>query len=180
MFGFLRRNRRDAVIERLHAAVVEASRGQELYGDAGFPDTIEGRFESLTLHALLVLRRLRALPAPAADVAQELVDCVFAHLEVAMRESGVGDVGVPKKMKKLGRAFYDRTAKYTAALDAADAQALAAELGRRLERDGSEMHHLARHLMAAEATLAAQDLDGLLAAPAFPSREPVKAGVSTS
>jgi cytochrome b pre-mRNA-processing protein 3 len=168
MFAFLRPNRSESVVERLHAAVVAASRRPELYGDGGFPDTIEGRFESLTLHVLLVLRRLRALPDPAAEVAQELVDSVFAHLEIAMRESGVGDMGVPKKMKKLGRAFYDRTAKYEAALEAADEAVLSDELGRRLGRDGEGLGPLSQHLLESEMALGRQDLDALLKEPAFP------------
>ena len=168
MFGFLRPNPRKAVIDRLHAAIVEASRRPALYEPGGFPDTFEGRFEALSLHVLLVLRRLRGLPEPAGEVAQELVDSVFAHLEAAMRETGVGDMGVPKKMKKLGRAFYDRMAKYEDALDRRDADALAAELGRRLERQPSDIAALAAHLLAAGDALTGQGLDALLAAPAFP------------
>ena len=172
MFGFLRRpRRREAVIDHLHEAIVAASRRPDLYGDEGFPDTFEGRFESLTLHVLAVLRRLRALPAPAADVAQDLVDSVFAHLEVAMRESGVGDMGVPKKMKKLGRAFYDRTAKYEAALEARDGPALGEELGRRLGRDAASFGDLTTYLLAMGDTMGRQDLAAILDRPAFPAPE---------
>jgi cytochrome b pre-mRNA-processing protein 3 len=168
MFGFLRPDPRKAVIDRLHGAIVEASRRPALYEATGFPDTFEGRFEALSLHVLLVLRRLRGLPAPAGEVAQELVDSVFAHLEAAMRETGVGDMGVPKKMKKLGRAFYDRMAKYEDALERRDSDALAAELGRRIGREGADLSALADHLLAAGDALAGQGLDAILAAPAFP------------
>ena len=169
MFGFLRARRREAVIDRLHGAIVAAARRPELYGAGGFPDSVDGRFEALTLHVLLVLRRLRVLPDPAGDVAQELVDSVFSHLEVGLRETGIGDMGVPKKMKKLGRAFYDRTAKYEAALESRDAGALAAELGRRLDVERpSDFAGLAAHLIEAQQALSGQDLEGLLDAPAFP------------
>ena len=169
MFGFLRARRREAVIERLHGAIVAAARRPALYGAGGFPDSLDGRFEALTLHVLLVLRRLRALPDPAGEVAQELVDSVFSHLEVGLRETGVGDMGVPKKMKKFGRAFYDRTAKYEDALESRDAGALATELARRLgvERP-AELAGLAAHLISAQKALSGQELDGLLDGPAFP------------
>ncbi|WP_245512900.1 ubiquinol-cytochrome C chaperone family protein [Enterovirga rhinocerotis] len=150
------------MVDRFHAAVVDASRDPRLFGDGGFPDTIEGRFESLVLHVMLVLRRLRNLPAPAGDMAQDLVDTVFAHLEIALRESGVGDMGVPKRMKKLGRAFYDRTAKYEAALEARDPASLAAELAKRLGGEAATYAGLAEYCLASETTLASRDLDGLL------------------
>lgn len=173
MFGFLRRKRRDATIAHLHDAIVAAAREPRLYGEGGFRDSVDERFEALTLHVLLVLRRLRELPAPAAEVAQELVDSVFAHIEAGMRETGVGDMGVPKKMKKLGRAFYDRTAKYEAALEDRDAAALGAELARRLGRQDG-MDGLAAYLLGSVKTLSGQDLAGLLERPAF--AEPARIG----
>lgn len=174
MFGFLRRNRREALIDRLHEAIVASSRHPALYGPAGFPDSVEGRFEALTVHMLLVLRRLRGLPDPAAEVAQELVDSIFAHLEVSMRETGVGDMAVPKRMKKLGGAFYDRSAKYEAAFADADVASLSSELSRRLGRAEQELDPLARYVLAAERELAAQDLAALLAGPRFPSPDMVE------
>lgn len=161
--GFGRRKGREIPVERLYGAVVAASRHPALYEIHGLPDTLDGRFESLVLHGLVVLRRLRALPAPAQDVAQDLVDAVFAHLEIAMRESGIGDFGVPKRMKKLGTGFYDRLTAYEAALDAGP-DALAAALGDRLGLpDG--LGSFAREIVAAEARLATCDLAAILAAP---------------
>lgn len=165
MFGLRRRDARDDLISRFHAAIVDASREPALYGEGGLPDTVDGRFESLTLHVLLVLRRLRELPAPAAEVAQELVDAVFSHLEIALRESGVGDFGVPKRMKKIGQAFYDRTARYEAALASGDEGALAAELARRLGIGADALAATARHVVSAGSRLATRDLDAVLAVP---------------
>lgn len=162
MFGLGRRAAGARLIEALHAALVEASREPDLYGESALPDTVEGRFESLTLHTLLVLRRLGQLPPPADDVAQDLVDAVFAHLEIALREMGVGDFGVPKRMKKLAGAFYDRTHRYAAALDARSADALAHELGDRLPLVPGAGAGLADFLLSAERSLASRDLDGLV------------------
>jgi len=172
MFGFKRK--RDSgreLIERLHAHVVEASRRPELYLEGGLPDTMEGRFEALTLHALVVLRRLRELPPPADDVAQELVDALFAHLEIALREMGIGDFGVPKRMKKLASAFFDRTSKYDPLIEAKDGTALAAELADRLGLASPRFQPFADHLLVSEAKIAGLTLDEILAGRAFAQPE---------
>ena len=168
MFGWARRKASVDSIARLHAAITSASREPSLYGERGMPDSIEGRFESLTLHVLLVLRRMNALPSPAADVAQELVDAVFAHLEIALREMGVGDFGVPKRMKKLATAFYDRTWKYADALDQADIGQLAAAIAVRLPTaDPDGYRRVAAYCLASERALGRVDLAGLVAGPPF-------------
>lgn len=162
MFGFAARAERRRVIDRLHHDVVAQSRRPSLYGPGGLPDTVEGRFEALTLHVLLVIRRTRTLPPPAEEVAQELIDSVFAHLEIAMRESGVGDFGVPKRMKKLARAFYDRTLKYESALAAGDDGALAQELGLRVGAEPEALRGVLRELEATRRRLDGADLEALL------------------
>ena len=169
MFGFARRAARRRLIEGLHDAVVEQSRAPSLYGPGRFPDTVEGRFEALVLHVLVTMRRLRTLPPPAEDVSQELVDAVFAHLEIALRELGVGDMGVPKRMKSLARAFYDRTLKYEAALSAGDADALTAEIAGRLGQEPASLAAAAEAILAAERRLSACDLDAILSGRALAS-----------
>ena len=167
MFGLWRRSRRGDLVDTLHERIVAQSRVPELYVGGGLPDTVEGRFESLALHALLVLRRLRVLPTPAEDVAQDLVDRVFAHLEIALREIGIGDMGVPKRMKKIAGAFYDRTRLYDPPIAAGDAAALAAEIAGHLGVEAGTLMPLARYCLASEGELAACDLAGLFAAPRF-------------
>lgn len=160
MFAFLKRRPDVDAVGALHERVVAASRDPALYGEGGLPDTVEGRFEALALSALVVLRRLRRLPAPAGDVAQELVDALFAHLEVALREIGVGDMGVPKRMKRLARAFYDRAAKYDPLLDAADPEGLSREMAGRLASDPPLA--AARLILDGQARLAEADLQRIL------------------
>lgn len=169
MFAFLTgRSGRDPVAG-LHARIVAASRDPALYGEGGLPDTIEGRFEALSLWALVVMRRLRQLPPPADEVSQELVDALFAHLEVALREIGVGDFGVPKRMKKLGQAFYDRAAKYDPVLDRKDLAELAREMAGRI--GGGPPVAAARAILRAEAAVSGADLERLLRDEPRPSRE---------
>lgn len=162
---------RERLIETLHLRINTAGRQPGLYTELGVPDTLEGRFECLILHVILVLRRLNRLPEPAADVAQDLVNSVFLQLDSSLRESGIGDFGVPKRMKKLGAAFYGRAEGYDAALDADDAEALRSALARNvLGLDTPEAAAgLMRYVRAADAALARTDLDALLdTGPGFP------------
>jgi cytochrome b pre-mRNA-processing protein 3 len=120
------RSKPAASVERVYGDIVTAARAPMLYSAMGVPDTVMGRFEALALHLALVLRRMRALPPPADSLAQELVDRFFADLDSALREIGIGDVSVPKKVKKLGQAFYGRAQAYEQALQP-DAAAAALE-----------------------------------------------------
>ncbi|MGU3665948.1 ubiquinol-cytochrome C chaperone family protein [Methylobacterium sp. A49B] len=166
---FRRANARRRAIEDLHVALSLAARRPGLYTRLGIPDTVEGRFESLCLHAILVLRRLNRLPAPAAEVAQDLVNSVFAQLDASLRELGVGDMGVSKRMKKLGAAFYGRAEGYDAALNAGDTASLRTALVRNVLGGEGDGTGLAAYVQAADAALAGADLDGLLGAgPPFP------------
>lgn len=115
-FGRRRPSPTRLLLDRLHAEIVGAVRRPAFYLDYAVPDTFEGRFELLALHAGLVLRRFNAAPAPGPAVAQDLVDTIFAHLDADLREAGVGDITVPKRMKKLCEAFLGRAGAYDAAL----------------------------------------------------------------
>ena len=116
---WLRRRSSAMDVRPLHDAVVALSRHPALYRDFGVPDTAEGRFESLALHLALVTRRLgRIEPRErAAGVAQALVDHAFGVLDGALREMGVGDLSVPKKIKAMASNYLGRAAAYGAALN---------------------------------------------------------------
>lgn len=101
--------------DRLHQSAVAAARKPKLYAEMGVPDTIEGRFESLTLHVILLLERLDQAGPQAADLRQALFDTFISQLDGAMREMGVADLSMGKRMRTLGEAFYGRAAAYKAA-----------------------------------------------------------------
>jgi len=130
IFAMFRRSDNDKVIDRLHGDIVAAVRQPSLYADYGVEDTFEGRFELLTLFATLLVRRLASLPSPAPEAAQELTDRVFSELDAAMREMGVGDLAVPKRIKKFAAAFLGRRNAYDAALGADTHDQLEAALAR--------------------------------------------------
>jgi cytochrome b pre-mRNA-processing protein 3 len=176
MFGLFgkKREERLAPVNALFKRLAETSRAPTLYIAGGVPDTFEGRFEALTLHAFLVLRRLRELPAPAADLAQDLVDACFAYLELGFRNGGISDIAVPKRMKKIAKSFYGRIQAYELALNDPDPNALVDALRRNASpEEGAVL--LADFTRRAQAHLATLDLATLLGAEAlFPAVDPTE------
>lgn len=161
MLSFLRKDRRRAPIEQLHAQIAAASRAEGLYTRLGVPDTLEGRFESLGLHLILVLRRLRVLPPPGGDIAQELVDCFFRLLDANLRELGVGDTVVPKRMKKLAAAFQALGVRYDPVISAERRPDLIRTLADGFAIPDEPATALADYVLAAERELAGLDLESI-------------------
>jgi cytochrome b pre-mRNA-processing protein 3 len=161
----------------LFERAAERARTPALYRDGGAPDTVEGRFECYALHVDLVLHRLKGQGPEAAEVGQALFDKFLDNLDEGLRDMGVGDLSVGKKMRKLGEAIYGRMKGYDAALDAVLADAaisdpgaatlapLAALIGRVLfnAEDAPEGGPLAAYAAACARALAAQPLDEVLA-----------------
>jgi cytochrome b pre-mRNA-processing protein 3 len=167
MFGLFSRKGNRQVIDRLHGEIMAGVLKPALYLSCGVPDTFEGRFEMLVLHGALTTRRIEALPAPAQDLAQDLTDAIFRYLDVTLREMGVGDVTVPKKMKKHAESYAGRALSYFTALDAKDEGALREALARNVYGDPAlasspEAQRLAAYVHAVESALATYDLDHFL------------------
>lgn len=142
------------------------ARQPAFYSDWDVPDTPLGRYEMLSLAMFLFLHRIKGQGRAADSLGQELADAFFLDVDHSLRELGIGDMGVPKRMKKLARMFYGRVNSYEAAIDAADEVQLAAALARNVRPDiGSwpQAGSLATYAMAVSAALAAQPTDALLA-----------------
>lgn len=105
--------------ERLYDELVKQARTPVFYRDLGVPDTPEGRFEVVGLHAALLLRHLRAAGATGRAVGQALFDRMFADMDESLRQLGIGDLSVGKYVKRLARNFYARIAALDEALDEA-------------------------------------------------------------
>lgn len=129
IFGLWKSRRDEARIHAIYGEIVAQARQPVFYAELGVPDTLEGRFEMIVLHAFLYLHRLKNEPEEIKDVAQRVFDLMFADMDRNLRELGVGDLSVPKKIKKMAQAFYGRTAAYDAAL--AEGAAALAEAVRR-------------------------------------------------
>jgi cytochrome b pre-mRNA-processing protein 3 len=161
LFGSTRRTNR-AVTDRLYGEIVAAARQPLLYAVYNVPDTPLGRFEMVSLHLFLLLHRLRVEEGTAKEVAQELTDEFFLDVDHSLRELGIGDHGIPRRVKKLGRMFYGRAAAYGQALDARDRAALTASLKRNVRPDVEswpEAEQLADYAMAAWEHVAAAATD---------------------
>lgn len=147
--------------ERILASVTRAARDPDLFGEGGAPDTLDGRFEMATAFAVLALMRLKA--SPEADrVSQAFADKLFRHFDAGLRESGVGDLSVARRMKGLAGAFYGRLSAYQAAIDSESD--FAAALGRNIWNDpgappAGALSQRLRALRAAQAAAPPQALE---------------------
>lgn len=155
--------------QTLYEAAVLQARDPAFYTRLGVADRIDARFELYTLHVLLLVMRLRDEGERGAEAAQDLFNTYVSALDHALRELGVGDVSVGKKMRKLGEALYGRMTAYEPALRNGDAAGLAAGLARNVyERDDAGVGEpLAAYALASRARLAAQTFDAVADAPAW-------------
>lgn len=167
IFGlFSRRNNNGKILERQYEALTAAARQPHFYSDMGVPDTVMGRLEMISLVMILFFRRTRFSGASGQELAQEIIDAFFQDIDHSIRELGVGDPSVPKRMKKLAARYYGRLEAYAAALDAEDAAALAAALRRNIHPEvdnAPSMTELAGWAMLAERHLAAVSEDDVAA-----------------
>ncbi len=152
--------------EALYAAVVQQARSTALYVALGAPDTTEGRFELYSLHVYLILERFKDGGDQAGDTAQMLFDTYLSALDNALREMGIGDLGVGKRMRKLGEAFYGRVQSYEQALAALPDQTILQAMLVRTVYAGAETETataMADYIVAQRQGLAAQTLEALCA-----------------
>ena len=163
-------------IEAIYGMIVTQAREPLFYRDLGVPDTVNGRFDMLVLHLWMVVRRLSSIEGGGADISQALFDCFCADLDANLREMGVGDLAVPKRMQAFGEAFYGRAAAYDLAL-AAGAEPLAQALCRNIlnGQDIENARRLALYVETAVACLAGLD-EAVLQRGSW--RFPAPAGVS--
>jgi len=140
----------------LYDGLVARAREPVFFAGFGVADSIDGRFDILAFHAWMVLAELKGTPA-----AQALTDTIFLGFDEAMREQGVGDMGIGHKLKAMAKAFYGRMSAYDAAKDeAALTEALAKNLWRGADAD-DRARALAAYAMRARANLRQSLPDGL-------------------
>ncbi|HEU5017917.1 MAG TPA: ubiquinol-cytochrome C chaperone family protein [Pseudolabrys sp.] len=160
-----RRGTRPDTISALYGTIVTQARLPCFYQDYSVPDTVNGRFDVIVLHLTLVLDRLAADPA-LRHFGQALFDLFCADMDHNLREMGVGDLAVPKKMRAFGEAFYGRAAAYREALAGEKAQALVLALQRNVYGGidaGAAPARLAAYMRRAAGDLAVQDSAALRA-----------------
>lgn len=160
---FFRKSRNRPLIDTLHGEIVAASRQKVFFTDYAVPDSFEGRFEMMALNGGLLLRHLQALDQPGPQIAQDIVDRLFLGFDSALRESGVGDLAVARKMKTLTEAFLGRNQAYGSALKTETPEALEDALARNITATPPAPQRLADYVRAAAAGLAALRLEEIMA-----------------
>ncbi|MFA4892201.1 ubiquinol-cytochrome C chaperone family protein [Brevundimonas sp.] len=158
---------RERLGQPLYELAVRQARDPGFYTTLGVADRIDARFELYTLHVLLLVMRMRDEGERGAQAGQALFDTYVSALDHALRELGVGDISVGKKMRKLGEALYGRMTAYEGPLREADAAAVSASLARNVyESDDPAIGAaLAAYALASRTRLAAQDFDAVVAGP---------------
>ncbi|MCZ4280131.1 ubiquinol-cytochrome C chaperone family protein [Kiloniella laminariae] len=162
LFG---RNREDDAVHDLYVSLVTQARNETFFRELGVPDSLDGRFDLLTLHMFLVLRRLKAQHEHTAGFSQKLFDLMFRDMDLSLREAGVGDVGVGKRVKAMVQGFYGRIAAYEEALGSGR-EALSLALQRNLygtvEVNQESLERMCGYIEEQQAALAAIDVSEIL------------------
>jgi cytochrome b pre-mRNA-processing protein 3 len=143
---------RKLLVQSLQDQLVARARAPVFFAGLGVPDTLDGRFDLVTLHAWLVLERLKAQQLDAE--AQALMDALFVSFDEALREQGTGDMGMGRRMKAMADAFFGRLKVYAAA---GTADELAAALARNVWRGAAvdrQARLLASYVLTARDALA--------------------------
>lgn len=171
---WLGRRRQPAHTGDLYTAIVTQARKSDFYHQFGVPDTLDGRFDMVVLHAFLVMRRLARLRPDGVMMNQALFDLMFADMDNSLREIGVGDLSVGKKVKQMAQAFYGRVEAYEAGLAAREPAALTEALARNLYGTMTPrpkgIEAMASYVRRADAMLAIQgDAEIFAGNPAFPA-----------
>lgn len=177
MLRFFSRSIQNAVPQQLYGAVMAQSRDPQFYLGFGVPDTVLGRFDMVCLHVYLLSRRLAGEGAPEAiALSQAVFDAFTGGLEMALRELGVGDTSVPKRMKRMVRGFYAQIEAFGPGLDAGDAERLSVQLDARFDEvaKAGSGPELAAYMISTAGHLAAQPFSAIAAGeltwPAVPAR----------
>jgi cytochrome b pre-mRNA-processing protein 3 len=163
--GFLRRrDKHERAAFQLYGSAVAAARDPYLYVTLGVPDTLDGRFDAISLYVYLTIRRLNTEPEPGPALSQAVFDAMFLDMDINLREMGVGDLSVGKRNRAMWEAFHGRGSAYAAAWQ--DASALEAAIARNIWRGAKQpagaAAALARLAWAQAAFLTDQTLDKLL------------------
>ncbi|MDB5506493.1 MAG: ubiquinol-cytochrome chaperone [Devosia sp.] len=165
IMSLFRKNTATNAVYAAYESIVAQSRQPVFYAEWGVPDTVTGRFDMISLHLALLFRRLRRAGQPAKDYAQAVFDLFFKDMDQSLREMGVSDMGVPKRIEKMGSLFYGLLASVNEAIDGGDRATLEAVLSRNVFADSptADVKALTIYLESQSARLAMLPIDTLLA-----------------
>ncbi len=164
ILSFFSKKANTAHVYAIYSAIVAQSRQEKFYADWQVPDTVNGRFDMISLHLCLLFRRLKTGQESTRVFSQSVFDLFFNDMDQSLREMGAGDMAVPKRIQKMGELLYGMLDKLTSALDAQDEEALRLVLSRNVY-DGEEPHslpNLVQYVRSLEADLNAVEIDDIL------------------
>lgn len=140
----------DAISTELYGAIVALARQPRLYRELSVPDTVAGRFEMIVLHVVIIIDRLHRGSERERDIGQRLFEVFCTDMDETLREFGVSDVVMGKRMKGMAQSFYGRQDVYVEVLKSGDRDELSVALGRNLHpnQDLSASKALADYVMA--------------------------------
>lgn len=158
ILSLFRKNTATAPVYAVYSAIVAQSRQPRFYADWLVPDTVTGRFDMISLHLALLFRRLRSEAGEQKQFSQAVFDLFFKDMDRSLREMGVGDLGVPKRIQKMGNVFFGLLAAMNQAMDSGDSAGLQGVLSRNVfgGLEGPHVEALAAYLLAEDRALAAQ------------------------
>jgi cytochrome b pre-mRNA-processing protein 3 len=166
MFTLFKPNPERIAAELAYRRIVEQAREPGFFLHGGVPDTIDGRFELICLHAFLYLHRLKDETPRSARYGRRFVAAMFADFDRSLREIGTGDLSVGREVKRMAEAFHGRFAAYQEGLTADDSVLLAA-LARNLfgtaAPDPAQLAAMAEYVRGQAAALSRQEAGALLA-----------------
>jgi cytochrome b pre-mRNA-processing protein 3 len=158
-------DRREVIAQRLYAALTTQARRPEFFLSCGVPDSVDGRFEMVALHAFLLFRRLKGHGEKAGAVAQSVYDVMFGDFDASVRELGAQDLGVGRRIKFMTEAMNGRFAAYEGGL-AGGPNTLELALKRNLygtaEPHDDVLKRMTEYVRKADAGLAGQPVDQLM------------------
>jgi cytochrome b pre-mRNA-processing protein 3 len=150
----------------IYLLIVAKARQPYFYAELGVPDTVDGRFDMITLHAILVIEFIAQKGKAGKALSQQLFDEMFADMDGSLREMGAGDLSVGKKVRKMAEVFYGRAKAYREALAQEDEDGLTAALARNVyggEGRPQNVRQLARYALAAAKSLSASRMGDIRA-----------------
>ena len=163
ILSLFRKNTASEPVYAVYSAIVAQSRQPVFYAQWGVPDTVTGRFDMISLHMALLFRRLRSETGGQKDFSQAVFDLFFRDMDRSLREMGVGDLGVPKKIQKMGNIFFGLLAAMNEAMDRGDVVALEGVLARNIYEGEvtPNVTALANYLMVEDRALSGQNADSI-------------------
>lgn len=165
ILSLFRKTKFSEPVYAIYNAIVAQSRRPVFYAEWGAPDTMTGRFDMISLHAALVFRRLRSSEKLTRDFSQNVFDCFFKDMDRSLREMGVGDLSVGKRIEKMGSLFYGMLTNLSSALETGEREAVIGFISRNFH-DGHihpEADKFADYILLCDDLLATQSIEDLMA-----------------